>query len=211
MADPPTHDPNAPSLFRGKLWFWAPIAPLVALDLWSKAAVFAFLEPFPGSIMGRHYVIFDTAPLKFSFVTWWNRGTIWGMGQSWTEALMVLRCCALVLIVYFARRLARAARVQQLVLGLIMAGAIGNLWDNFTQTEHHRGVRDFLRFQGNFFGHPWEFPAFNVADSCICVGAISLAIILWRSPEEPQREATGEVESTRPTVSSGESTRRTGS
>ena len=60
----------------------------------------------------------------------------------------------------------------------IMAGAIGNLYDNFTQESH--GVRDFLRFQGSFFGQSWEFPAFNVADSCICVGAITLAILMWR-------------------------------
>jgi lipoprotein signal peptidase len=46
---------------------------------------------------------------------------------------------------------------------MIMAGAIGNLYDNFT--EERGGVRDFLRFSGSFFGSRWEFPAFNVADS----------------------------------------------
>jgi signal peptidase II len=181
MAEPSPVPPK-PGLFRGKLWFWVPIAPLVAFDLWSKAASFAFLEKLPGSPMGREHVIWDTTPLRFSFVTWWNKGTIWGLGQDFTGALMVLRCLALLLIVYFARRLSPVAKLQQLVLGMIMAGAIGNLYDNFTQERS--GVRDFLRFQGNFFGSHWEFPAFNVADSCICVGAISLAIMLWRGTEE---------------------------
>lgn len=182
MADlPPV--PAEPSLFRGKLWFWGPIAPLVALDLWSKAEAFAFLETLPGSVMSREYMIWDTAPLKFSFVTWWNTGTIWGVARDFTEVLMVLRCLALLLIVYFARRLAATPKLPQFVLGLIMAGAIGNLYDNFTQERS--GVRDFLRFRGNFFGGQWEFPAFNVADSCICVGAITLAFLLWRGTEEP--------------------------
>jgi signal peptidase II len=65
-----------------------------------------------------------------------------------------------------------------IVLGLILAGALGNLYDNLTQPN--RAVRDFLLF---FHGEGAErivFPAFNVADSCITVGAIGLFILLMR-------------------------------
>ena len=56
-------DPDkARSLFRGKLWFWGPIAPLVALDLWSKSAAFSFLErhaPLSIPEEGRFYDVID--------------------------------------------------------------------------------------------------------------------------------------------------------
>jgi len=174
--------PDRPKLLRGKLWFWAPIFPLLILDLWSKSAVFSYMaEHQPGNLYGRELLVFETSPLRFSLVTWWNTGTIWGLAKDYTWVLMVLRCAALFLILYFAAKLRPCARLGQFVLGLIMAGAMGNLYDNFTEPQH--GVRDFLRFQGEFFGYGWEFPAFNVADSCICVGAITLAILMWRGAE----------------------------
>ena len=57
-----------------------------------------------------------------------------------------------------------------LALSLIFAGALGNLIDRL-RVGH---ITDFIyvRLWGNFF-----WPAFNVADSAITVGAISLAII----------------------------------
>lgn len=132
----------------------------------------------------RSYAVWsEDAPIRFHLVGWHNTGTIWGLGQSLTEVLIVLRFVALALIVYFARRLPPTARLQQLVLGMIMAGALGNLYDNLT--ERQSGVRDFLLFSAEIGGETWKFPAFNVADSCICVGAITLAILLWRS-DAPQ-------------------------
>ena len=42
------------------------------------------------------------------------------------------------------------------------------------------GVRDFLEFYARIGDGTYVFPAFNVADSCITVGAITLAVLLWR-------------------------------
>jgi signal peptidase II len=166
------------SLVRGKLWFWLPIAPLVALDLWSKAAVFDFLaETYPGLETHRRHTIVDGSLGGFALVSWRNPGTIWGLGQSLTPVLVGVRALALLVIGYFAWRTARRARLQQLVLALIMAGAIGNLYDNLTQKA--AAVRDFLLFYVRRPGYA-EWPAFNVADACICVGAIALALLLWR-------------------------------
>lgn len=184
--------PPAPSV-RGKAWFWAPVLPLVALDLWSKWAVFAFLDDaYPGAEIERRRHEFDLLPdpFGFAFVQWINTGTIWGLGRELTVPLMVLRTAALFLLAYFAWRTPAGRKLQLLVLGLITAGAIGNLYDNFTQP--HRGVRDFLYFftRNDAGAVTWDFPAFNVADSCICVGAITLAVLLWRqdpgtSPKQP--------------------------
>ncbi|MEY4675072.1 MAG: hypothetical protein RL148_2856 [Planctomycetota bacterium] len=163
--------------WRSRALFWGPVAPLVALDLWSKAWSFARLETlYPGAPVAEESIW--RGFVSFSLVNWTNTGTVWGLGQGMTVPLIVLRCLALVLLVWFARRTAVANRVQLLVLGLILAGALGNLYDNLTQPN--RAVRDFLLF---FHGEGAErivFPAFNVADSCITVGAIGLFILLMR-------------------------------
>jgi len=53
-------------------------------------------------------------------------------------------------------------------LGLILGGAVGNLIDRL----RFGGVVDFLDFR--------VWPVFNLADSCITVGAALLAVSLWR-------------------------------
>jgi signal peptidase II len=162
--------------FAGKAWFWAPVLPLVALDLWSKHAVFSFLaRTYPGEIHSDHPIW--RGAVNFSLVNWTNKGTIWGLGQGMTVPLIVLRCVALVALVWWARTTPSRERLRLLVIGLILAGAIGNLYDNLTR--HDRAVRDFLRFTGTW-PWTWDFPAFNVADSCITVGAIGLLVTLFR-------------------------------
>jgi signal peptidase II len=63
-------------------------------------------------------------------------------------------------------------------LSLILGGAIGNLWDRLVS---HRVV-DFLLF---YIG-PHEWPAFNVADSAIVVGAglLVIEILFTKGPKE---------------------------
>jgi len=173
--------------FGGKWWFWVPWPLLVLLDLWSKAAVFGFLDREYAAVPepARKHLVFDSV-LRLELVSWGNPGTIWGLLQSATVPLMVLRCCAVVGLFWFLRRTNRAARVQQFVLSLILAGALGNLYDNFVRAD--RTVRDFLYFTGTW-PVAWGFPAFNVADSCITVGAIALFLLLWREDRTRPRRA----------------------
>lgn len=170
--------------FGGKWWFWLPWPLLVALDLWSKAVVFGFLAVAgePDEHRWPPHTVFDGA-LRLDLVSWGNTGTIWGMGQGATIPLMVLRCAAVLGLFWFVRNTPRTARLQQFVLGLVLAGALGNLYDNFMRAD--RSVRDFLYFSGTW-PTAWTFPAFNVADSCITVGAIGLFVLLWRSDRKPK-------------------------
>ena len=61
-------------------------------------------------------------------------------------------------------------------LALVLGGAIGNLYDRLTLGY----VVDFLYFHVNDF----YWPAFNVADSAICVG---VALLLWDSFKQPTK------------------------
>ncbi|MCR9245488.1 MAG: signal peptidase II [bacterium] len=179
--------PEPATGLSGKLWFWLPWPVLVAADLWSKHYVFGFLDADYAAIPEpmRAHNVFQTDLLRFDLVQWRNTGTIWGLFQDGTVALMVLRCFAVVGLLWFVSRTARTAKLQLAVLSLIFAGALGNLYDNFFCLK--RAVRDFLYFTGKW-PMEWTFPAFNVADSCITVGAIVLFVLLWR---EDRRAAAG--------------------
>jgi signal peptidase II len=63
----------------------------------------------------------------------------------------------------------------QLALALVLGGALGNLYDRILRGS----VTDFVLF----YWYDWQFPAFNVADSAISVGAVLLLIDLWRRKE----------------------------
>jgi lipoprotein signal peptidase len=177
-AEPARVPEGAAARPANKAWFWLPIAPLVALDLWSKAAAFGFLAArYPGRGDHARHLVWE-GPVRFELVHWHNTGTIWGLFQGYNLALVIVRCLAVVLLVaYGMRRQPPPGRALMLVLGAILAGAVGNLYDNFTVRDPKGGVRDFLYF--TFFpGTRWEygFPAFNVADACISVGVLCLVV-----------------------------------
>jgi len=62
--------------------------------------------------------------------------------------------------------------LSRLALSLVLGGAAGNLYDRIV----HQTVTDFIEV----YHGTWEFPAFNVADSAITVGAILLLLDLWK-------------------------------
>jgi signal peptidase II len=87
---------------------------------------------------------------------------------------------AIVAIAYWSMRRVTASDWSLCAaLGLILAGTLGNLYDRLV----FNGVRDFLYF------HWFEFPVFNIADSCLVCGACLLLIqAFWSRPAEPAPE-----------------------
>ena len=75
----------------------------------------------------------------------------------------VLSLVALAAIAVYAMRLPVTARLPQLALSLVLGGAIGNLIDRLAWGH----VVDFLQLHAGM----WYWPAFNVADSAITIGA----------------------------------------
>ena len=91
-----------------------------------------------------------------------NTGAAWGMFSGQNLALAVLAFAMLVALVLFRRQFLPPGRVHRVALGLLCVGIVGNLFDRLRLDY----VVDFL----DFFHRGWHFPAFNVADSAICVG-----------------------------------------
>lgn len=157
---------------RGHLIFFITALGLLALDLWSKEKAFSTVPPH-GAIQVWEGV------LEFRLTL--NPGMMWGGFQNvpalWWVAIRGLVFVGLMWL-YFS--LPQHGRLVQLAFGLVTAGALGNVYDNiFSGLDQAGGrlfsgaVRDFIRF------YWFEFPTFNVADSCICVGAPLLLIVLW--------------------------------
>jgi signal peptidase II len=116
-----------------------------------------------------------------NLVVVWNRGVSFGMFAS-AAALMpwLLSGLALAVVVALGFWLRRVAHpLTGVALGLIIGGALGNVIDRV----RFGAVVDFLDFHA--LGYHW--PAFNVADSAICVGA---ALLLVDGLLAPRRQST---------------------
>jgi signal peptidase II len=98
-----------------------------------------------------------------------------GNASGWQH--YVLGGLALVVSLYIVIWLLRSPRTQSwqnCALSLILAGALGNVWDRFSYGH----VIDFVDCHIN----DWHFAIFNVADAAISVGAFML-IVLWLRQE----------------------------
>ena len=78
-------------------------------------------------------------------------------------------------------------RLGQWALGLMFGGIVGNIIDRLV--HHH--VVDFLYFHVQTrSGNEAGFPAFNVADSGICIGVGLMFLLSWQMEEKPSGPAT---------------------
>jgi signal peptidase II len=98
-----------------------------------------------------------------------NTGTAFGLFQGNNKALVIMAFLILASLLYGARGLSeRGGFWGALGVALVLGGAVGNVIDRL----HYGCVIDFLDFR--------VWPVFNVADSAITVGAISIIIgLLW--------------------------------
>lgn len=120
-----------------------------------------------------------------------NRGAAFGLFSDspgeWKVGMLILfSIIALIVVSSLLWKNSHAMTTTGVALALILGGALGNLWDRVL-TGH---VVDFLDFSLG----PYHWPAFNVADSAIVIGALMLvAEILFAKPV-PERSPSGTAE-----------------
>jgi signal peptidase II len=115
-----------------------------------------------------------------------NKGAAFGMLANSSFRLpffILVSTVAVVVIMFVIKRLREDQRLAAVSLSLIYSGALGNLIDRVRLGE----VIDFLDV--HWHGHHW--PAFNVADSAICVGVFLLAIDMIREERRERQERQG--------------------
>jgi signal peptidase II len=132
---------------------------VLVLDQILKVAVLDLLDGGARSIVVTPF---------FNLVLVWNRGVSFGMLQDLGAILpWALTAIALAVIVGLIVWLSRTGqRLVALGLGLVIGGALGNVVDR----ARYGAVADFLDF--HLAGYHW--PAFNLADAAICIGAVIL-------------------------------------
>jgi signal peptidase II len=85
--------------------------------------------------------------------------------------LTLTSLAALALVVYYFFKTPPDEKLMKISLSFILGGALGNLADRI-----FRGyVVDFM----DFYVKKWHWPSFNVADSCITIGAILLIFLFF--------------------------------
>ncbi|MDP9192695.1 MAG: signal peptidase II [Acidobacteriota bacterium] len=144
---------------------------IVVLDIWTKALVLARID--------LHETI-PVIPNFFQLVHVRNSGAAFGIGANASSKLVPLllnfgAIAVFCVVVVYAMRSAVTDRVLQTGLHLILGGAIGNLLDRF----RFGYVVDFL----DVYIGTKHWPAFNVADSAICIGIALLFFDMRKKPE----------------------------
>ena len=97
-----------------------------------------------------------------------NPGVAFGLFKGWSLPIALATTALVLGLLASALRRERSSRLVNTAMGLILGGAVGNLIDRVRVG----GVIDFLDFR--------VWPVFNVADTCITLGAILMAWTLLR-------------------------------
>jgi signal peptidase II len=171
----PLRSPIALVLFAGTA------AVGLAIDLWTKAAAVATLKD-------GHIVRFIPNLIHFTYTE--NHGAVFGLGQGQQGLFLAVSVAAIGFLGFLFLTSGRS-RAYQLILGMLLAGVLGNMYDRL----HYGYVRDmihalpgwqwpswFVRLLPNAWQPPIGrgldvFPwIFNVADSLLCVGVGAMLV-----------------------------------
>ncbi|MCE1118276.1 MULTISPECIES: signal peptidase II [Pseudomonas] len=166
--------PNAAGRFGRLAWLWLSLVVLV-VDQATKVY-------FEGALSLYQQIV--VIPDYFSWTLAYNTGAAFSFladssgWQRWLFAVIAVVVSAV--LVVWLKRLGRNETWLAVALALVLGGALGNLYDRVVLGH----VVDFILVH---WRNTHYFPAFNVADSAITVGAVMLALDMFKSKksEEP--------------------------
>ncbi len=141
--------------------YLVPIIVLI-LDWLSKDFALSSLVPQQSFVVTPFFNLYLTFNRGISF-SMLRADNIYGV---WL--LIAIACIICTFILYTFRK--EKEKWMRFALMLVLGGALGNVWDRL----RYGVVVDFLDFHWN----DYHWPAFNIADSAICIG---VAIILWQT------------------------------
>ena len=128
-----------------------------------------------------HHIGFQEAvaviPGFFSLTHVYNTGAAFSMMHDSNRFFAILSLAVFVLLIVLRRHF--PGFLMQWGWVLILSGILGNVTDRLTRGH----VVDFLDFQ---FG-TYHWPAFNVADSCICIAAVLFLLSGFITPDKPAK------------------------
>lgn len=148
------------------------------------AALVVFLDRISKWIVSQRITLHDSVdivPGLFRLTHVQNQGAAFGLfsesPSEWKVAMLILfSVAALAVVSTLLWKNGNAMNATAIALSLVFGGALGNLWDRVANGR----VIDFFDF---YLGsHHW--PAFNIADSAIVIGALLLLSEIFWAPQE---------------------------
>jgi signal peptidase II len=146
--------------------FWGTVIGVLALDIATKLLAEGVLARRPIPVIGDYVV------LRLVYNQCAAFGICLGPPEYSRWIFLALALLALVVLGSMVRHTRASDHSRYFVLGLLVAGAVGNVIDRVRSAQ---GVVDFIEVGVGSY----RWPTFNVADSAITVGAIALAGSLW--------------------------------
>lgn len=148
-------------------WLWLSAAILAADQLTKQLAEawLSYLDPV-AILPSLNFTLVYNTGAAFSFLA--------GAGGWQRWFFLSLAVLISVVLLVWLRRLRQDETLTAVALALILAGAVGNAIDRALYGH----VVDFIDV---YYGN-WHWPAFNIADSAICVGAALLILTSLREP-----------------------------
>jgi signal peptidase II len=150
-------------------WLWVSVVVLL-LDQCTKLLADAMLVLHQQVAVVPYLALFKAynPGAAFSFL---------GDASGWQRwFFIVIAVIVIVVLLVWLRRLTAAEKATSLALALILGGAVGNLIDRLV----YGYVIDFIDV---YYGS-WHWPAFNIADMAISVGAFLLLLDAFRGGRE---------------------------
>lgn len=150
------------------------------------AASVVLLDRLTKQLIKSHFSAWDSItviPGFFNIVHTENPGIAFGLfadaSSPWRDFLLIGFSLAVLLVISTVLlqpdRGGTHGPLLRMGLAFVLGGAFGNLYDRVV----HKTVTDFVEIHAG----PYYFPAFNVADSAITIGACLLILDMWRARE----------------------------
>jgi len=158
---------STPSRFGWLHWLWLSLAVFVIDQITKHAITAAFQYGESKTILSWfNLVLAHNTGAAFSFLA---------NASGWQREFFIVLTVSISAVLLWMLKSNHGNRVLSIALSLVIGGAMGNLYDRVL----HGYVIDFVQWHAA--GYYW--PAFNVADSAICVGAALLILDSFRKPE----------------------------
>lgn len=201
----PKSTPTSPRLALGHRPAWGVFIGITFLalagDLWLKYWAFANVAQQPvviteqtlsdpsGFWRDHAHAPIELVPKVLSLHLMTNLGAVFGLGQGGRWFFIVVSVLAVLAIPIFFSRTGSRQWLIHAALALIMAGAMGNLYDRLV----YGCVRDMLWLFPELGLWPWIF---NLADAALMIGVGLVMIITWRSGSTDGQASKAQVTST---------------
>jgi signal peptidase II len=176
MTDDRVPMTSPPSFGLRHLIFWPIFTAGVALDLWTKSAVFNWLE---NSQQHGFTVIEGFLRLQLAQ----NAGAAFGIAAGQRPMLVAVSVVAMVVVFAVFLFAGNHRKIVNVALALFAAGVCGNLYDRLFNNGLVRDFIDVVYWPGK------HWPAFNVADSLLCIAVGLLILSSFFTRQSSQKRA----------------------